>query len=66
MTVGIKLPCISIRVLSLFGSHPIWRTSNPCMESAAERFAEVVDLPIPPFPYRAICFIMILLAGNLY
>ena len=37
-----------------------------CRESAADRFADVVDFPIPPLPYRAICFIVILLAGNLY
>jgi hypothetical protein len=28
--------------------------------------AEVVDFPIPPLPYRAICFITVQWAGNLY
>jgi hypothetical protein len=41
-------------------------TEIPLPESAAERLAEVVDFPIPPFPYRAICFIVVLWGGNLY
>jgi hypothetical protein len=31
-------------------------------ENAAERFADVVDFPIPPFPYRAICLIEYMLS----
>jgi hypothetical protein len=38
--------------------------SSPISESAAEMFAEVVDFPIPPFPYRAICFIIRYRTGN--
>jgi hypothetical protein len=33
-------------------------------ESAADIFAEVVDFPMPPFPYRAICFIIRYGTGN--
>ena len=66
MTVGINTPCISIRVLSRLGSQPICRMESPMPESAADMFAEVVDFPIPPLPYRATCFIRILWDGNLY
>jgi hypothetical protein len=38
--------------------------SSPISESAADIFAEVVDFPIPPFPYRAICFIIRYGTGN--
>src|SRR5208337_1077383 len=59
ITVGMNFPCISILVLSRLGSQPIWRIESPLAESAAERLADVVDFPMPPLPYRAICFITV-------
>jgi hypothetical protein len=49
MTVGCRWP-VSVKVLSCLGSQPICRTFFPSFENAAERFEEVVDLPIPPLP----------------
>ena len=49
MTVGTSEP-VSVKVESCFGSQPIWRTRLPKLAKAAERFEEVVDLPIPPLP----------------
>ena len=49
MTVGISF-LVSVKVLSCLGSQPIWSTRLPSSEKAAERFDEVVDLPIPPLP----------------
>jgi hypothetical protein len=49
MTVGCSRP-VRVKVLSCFGSQPICKTRLPIMENAADRFDEVVDLPIPPLP----------------
>ena len=49
MTVGTRRP-VSVKVESCFGSQPIWSTRCPSVVNAAERFDEVVDLPIPPLP----------------
>ncbi len=49
MTVGCSLP-VSVKVLSCLGSQPICSTRLPIIEKAADRFDEVVDLPMPPLP----------------
>ena len=43
---------------SAFGSQPICTTFFPSIASAADRLLVVVDLPMPPFPYIAIFFIL--------
>ncbi|KPP93890.1 MAG: hypothetical protein HLUCCO15_05685 [Erythrobacteraceae bacterium HL-111] len=49
MTVGMSF-FVSVKVLSCLGSQPICSTRWPSLEKAADRFDEVVDLPIPPLP----------------
>ena len=49
ITVGTNLP-VSVKVESCLGSQPICKTRLPSFENAAERFEEVVLLPIPPLP----------------
>ena len=44
-----KVP-VKVKVLSCLGSQPICSTRFPILEKAAERFDEVVDLPMPPLP----------------
>src|SRR5665647_2205941 len=50
-------PFKSRRVESALGSHPTTMTFLPASASAPTVFCVVVDLPIPPFPYIAICLI---------
>jgi hypothetical protein len=49
ITVGTKVP-VSVKVLSCLGSQPICNTRLPSLEKAADRFDDVVDLPMPPLP----------------
>ncbi len=53
MTVG-TIFFVNVKVLSCLGSQPICSTRFPSFENAAERFDDVVDLPMPPLPYTAI------------
>ena len=49
MTVGSNC-LVSVNVLSCLGSQPICSTRLPSMLNAADRFDDVVLLPMPPLP----------------
>src|SRR3954465_13747110 len=50
MTVGTR-HLVRVKVESCFGSQPICSTRLPSLDSATDRFDEVVLLPMPPLPY---------------
>ena len=50
MIVGQALPPNNKLVVSDLGSHPISKTLLPISAIMCERFANVKDFPIPPFP----------------
>ena len=54
-TVVLGIPPNISLVESAFGSQPIIISFLPFSARAAARFWVVVDFPIPPFPYIAIC-----------
>ncbi len=53
--VGMRLPRRSVMDESLLGSHPIIVTRYPSSAHAAATLEAVLDFPIPPLPYIAIC-----------
>src|SRR3954463_9015135 len=50
MTVGTSR-LVKVKVESCLGSQPICSTRLPSLDSATDRFDEVVLLPMPPLPY---------------
>ena len=53
MTISSASPLRRRRVESCLGSHPTCTTSRPWVANPYDMFADIVDFPIPPFPYKA-------------